>query len=161
MDRDGQVIRLRPEASKNGDPRKVVLEGDLREVIERYWSARVYRLSTGESAISRYVFHRAGSPIGDFRRAWTTACEAVGLKGKLFHDLRRSAVRNMVRAGVSENVSMEISGHRTRSILDRYDITSEADLREAVAEMQAYLRAQTDEQKVVVLQTPAHAGTSP
>ena len=90
-----------------------------------------------------WVFHRKGQPIGEFKRAWATACRVAGCPGRLVHDLRRTAVRNMVRAGVSERVAMQLSGRRSGSVFERYDVTSEGDLREAARKLTGTIQAQT------------------
>ncbi len=149
VDRDGRAIRLRPDSSKTGEARLVVLEGVLWTIIERRWTAREYQGLQGEAVLSSYIFHRNGAPIGDIRKAWASACKKAGLAGKLFHDLRRTAIRNMVRAGVPERVTMDISGHRTRAVFDRYNITSERDLREAVRRTEEHLKAQSMERSVL------------
>ena len=72
----------------------------------------------------------AGSPGRRRRKA--------NLRGKLFHDLRRTAARDMIRAGVSQPVVMSITGHRTVSMFQRYNITSADDMREAIRKTQDY-----------------------
>jgi len=135
------AIRLRPELSKNKQGRVLPLSGELLDIIERARERR--RLDCP------YVFHRDGNQIIDFRFAWNKALAKVGLGKVLVHDLRRCAVRNLSRSGVSERVAMTITGHKTRSVFDRYDIISEADLQHAVAKVGSYLEDQPTVAKVV------------
>jgi len=135
VDRDAGVIRLRPEAAKTGRGRLVVLEGDLAELIDRRWKARLFARD-GTPGVAVFVFHRDGQPVGDFRKAWATACQVAGVPD---HDLRRTAARNMVRAGVPERVAMAVTGHVTRIMFDRYNIVSEEDLRMAAQRTTLYM----------------------
>lgn len=143
VDQRAHVIRLRPEESKNGQGRTLALEGDLWTIIQRRWSERTITRKDKTVVISRYVFHHDGHAIVDIKKAWATACTKAGVGPRLFHDFRRTAIRNMVRAGVPETVAMKISGHKTRSVFDRYNITDERDLREAMQKTQTYLAQRT------------------
>jgi integrase len=78
-----------------------------------------------------------GDQRKDFRKAWLTACTKAGVPGKLRHDFRRTAARNLVRRHVPERVAMTITGHLTRSVFDRYNIVSDGDLRDAAAKLSA------------------------
>jgi integrase len=138
-DLDGDTIRLRAENSKNRCSRNVPLVGELAELIER----RRLQMSLQTSLI----FHHDGQRIVDFRKAWRTACRLAGVN-RLFHDLRRTAVRDMIRSGTPESVAMTISGHRTRSMFDRYNITDDRDLRAALLDRQSY-SAHEEERAVI------------
>lgn len=127
------TVRLEPGMTKNNQARTIAVDEELKGFL------RAQRNS--KSMGCPYVFHRDGNRIKDFRGTWKSACEEVGLKGKLFHDLRRTAVRNMVRAGVPEVVAMKISGHKTRVVFDCYNIVDERDLKQAAASLSKYLDA--------------------
>jgi integrase len=90
--------------------------------------------------------------MGGFRKAWGNACKKAGVSGSLFHDLRRTAVRNMIRAGIDQTVAMAISGHRTDAIFKRYNITSDEDLREAQSKLEGYVAALPGQSNFAVLQ---------
>jgi len=151
------AIRLRAENSKNKKPRVLPLRGELAEIGRRAKDTRKPECP--------FVFHDNGQPIGDFRKAWHNACVSAGLgyfekigegrtakkvyHGLLIHDLRRSAVRNMVSAGIREKVAMGLSGHKTRSVFDRYHIVTEDDLAEASDRLFGHLERQAEAAKVV------------
>jgi integrase len=110
---------------------------ELRDVMGRQKLATdAFELSHGWRP--RFVFfHEDGSQVAGLQKAWEKARKRVGLEAKIQHDFRRTAIRNLVRAGVSESTSMKLCGHKTRKIFDRYSIVSEHDLREGVAKLAA------------------------
>jgi len=138
VDRGAHEIHL--STSKNGEPRAIAYDGDpdLEALMDRRWKAREYEIVEGQIGISAWVFHREGKPVVDLRKRWMAACKAAKLPGRLFHDLRRTAGRDMVRGGVPETVAMRVTGHKTRAMFDRYNITSTDDIREAQRRTRAY-----------------------
>ena len=115
---------LRLHDSKSGDPRSIIMTKEVRELLLLLCKGR-----------------KSDEPIftvRDIRKAWFAATKAAKMPDLLFHDLRRSGVRNMRRAGVTESVAMKISGHRTSHTFRRYDITSEEDLKDATKKLEGY-----------------------
>src|SRR5262249_51241617 len=124
------AVRLEPGTTKNDEPREFPLTADLRALLEGQ-RATTEALQRQTGRIIPSVFHRRGRPIKDFRGSWAAACKAAGCPGRIPHDFRRTAIRNMVRAGIPERVAMKLSGHKTRSVFDRYNVTSPGDLQTA------------------------------
>lgn len=134
VDLPAGVVRLRAEETKGNTARIVPLAPELLEVLTALRGAR-----NRDFPKCKYVFARHGQRVLDFRTAWDSACERVGKTGAMFHDLRRTGVRNWVRAGASQTVAMAISGHKDASVFRRYNITSEGDLTEAAKLLGKYL----------------------
>jgi integrase len=131
VDLDAGVIRLEPGETKNEEGRTFPFAAHdaLRGLVVRQCERALKHSRPWLFALAD------GSPLGTFRKAWAQACKEAGCPGKLVHDLRRTAVRNLVRAGVTERVAMQLTGHKTRSVFDRYDIVNEADLTDAVSKL--------------------------
>ena len=146
-DFDRDCIRLRAEDAKNGTARLIPLEGELVELAERRKTAKRFKID-GVAMMSALIFHRAGKPICEFRKSWSTACRLAGVR-RLFHDLRRSACRNMVAAGVAQVTAMQLSGHKTDSMFRRYAIVAENDMRAALRMTQIHL--ERTREKVVAM----------
>jgi integrase len=123
-------IRLDPGRTKNGEGRTFPMTRELRQLLEAQ-RAITEALQRRQNVVCRHVFHRDGRPIRSFRVAFRTACVRAGCPGRVLHDFRRTAVRNLVRAGIPERVAMQMTGHKTRSVFERYNIVSAGDLRDA------------------------------
>jgi integrase len=157
VDLDNGIVRLETGETKNDEARTVYLDDELREIFNQQWNNRKNLLP--------YVFlnRRFSGKIKRFEDPWNSACRKVGLgygykvdekyvekwKGKLpagptIHDFRRTAVRNMVRAGIPEGVAMKVSGHKTRAVFERYNIVNDADLKLAAQRQEHYLQTQKD-----------------
>jgi integrase len=123
VDLEAQHIVLQADETKSGHARAVpIVGGDMHT----YLAANVALAS--EHGEDSPVFLYRGKPFKDFRESWRIACEKAGVPDLKFHDLRRTAVRNMRKAGIPQVVRMKISGHRTDSMERRYNIVDTDDL---------------------------------
>jgi integrase len=141
IDFDGGEIRLDPGTTKNDEGRVFPFTADLRALLERQRDQRDALRERGK--ICPWVFHENGRQVHSFRSSWEEACRLAACPGRLLHDFRRTAVRNLVRAGVPERVAMQMSGHKTRSVFERYNIVSNGDLRSAAGKLDEIARVET------------------
>jgi integrase len=125
----GDQLRLEPGTTKNKEGRVFPITRDLRAVLDAQEVERKRLAKRGR--VVYHVFHRNGTRIKSMTKAWQSACAKAGCPDRILHDLRRTAVRNFVRAGVPERVCMALTGHKTRSVFERYNIVSGGDLRDA------------------------------
>ena len=144
VDLKNKVIRLGDVDVKNKEGREIPLIDGLPELLEGIKRA---------NPSAEYVFLRKNKLVGSFRKAWKIATKKADLEGFLFHDLRRSAVRNLVRAGVPRSVAMKISGHKTEEVFERYNITDSTDIQNAGVSVTEYLQEQRKTAEAAKLKT--------
>ena len=144
VDMQAGEVRLDAGTTKNGEGRVFPFTAELRRVLDDQRMIAEH-LKRQRGLLARYVFcfttgEKAGQRIAEsgFNRQWRKARVAAGCPGRIPHDFRRTAVRNLVRAGVPERVAMQLTGHKTRAVFERYNIVSSGDLREAARRLDAY-----------------------
>ena len=140
-------VRLDPGTTKNDAARVFPFTSALRRVLEDQQTI-AETLTREQGIIARYVFcYTTGQKTGQritesgFNKAWRKARIHAGCPGRIPHDFRRTAVRTLVRAGVPERVAMQLTGHKTRAVFERYNIVSSGDLRDAARRLDTYASA--------------------
>jgi integrase len=134
---DAGEVRLDPGTTKTGEGRVFPFTAALRALLERRRAVTREREGLLDRRLPHVFTRPDGTPIRSFTKAWTTACRRAGLPRRVLHDFRRTAVRNLLRAGVPERVAMQLVGWKSRQMLDRYHIVSPADLVEAARKLDA------------------------
>jgi integrase len=135
VDLKARQIHISRKTTKNKEAHTLPIYGDMAPAIEMAIEERNQKFPD----CPWLFFDDEGRQIGTFYKAWSSACERTGVAGLLFHDLRRSAARNMDRAGIPRKVIMQITGHKTESMFLRYRIVSDRDLKEAAARLDSYM----------------------
>lgn len=139
VDLEQRIVRLKPGKTKNKEARIIKLDDEVQGIFRTQAGAR---RKAGNILPWVFLDRDNAGRIKSIRHDWLKACKKAGIGSRLFHDLRRTAVRNMVRAGVPERVVMSITGHKTRSVFDRYNIVNEFDLELAAKKQDEYLQKQ-------------------
>jgi integrase len=137
VDLENGWLRLDPGEGKNSEGRMFPLTPELREILARQLE-KTKQVQLASDSVIPWVFHRDGKPIRDYYGGWDKACRLAGYPDRVAHDLRRTAVRNLERAGVPRSAAMKMTGHKTESVYRRYAIVDEAMLRESAQKLAAF-----------------------
>lgn len=158
VDFEAQEVRLDPGTTKNDEARELSFKTypQLRDLLERQ-RAYTDAVERERGQVVPHVFHRDGEPIKSMQAAWNGACKRAGMPDALFHDLRRSAVRNLEAAGVPRSVAMKITGHKTESVYRRYAIADKAAQEDGLAKLSDHLSGEKPERKTASLDAAREA----
>lgn len=169
---EGGELHIPADICKNRLKRELPIAGELAQIIERRRQAARIEVN-GVTQLAEYIFHRDGQKVGCFKKSWASACVAAEVgrmvcpkcqgegtarkcpqcetateyRGRIFHDLRRVAVRRMVRAGINPQIAKKWSGHVSDSMFNRYSILTTDDMREAFEQTERF--RETEASKVV------------
>jgi integrase len=143
---EGGELHIPGDICKNRQARVLPLAGELAQIIERRRQAARIEVN-GVTQLAEHIFHRGGRKVGCFKKAWRTACAKAKVPCRVFHDLRRTAVRRMVRAGINPQIAKKWSGHVSDEIFQRYSILTTDDMREAFEQTEKF--RETEAAKVV------------
>jgi integrase len=153
LDLDGEWLSLDPGETKNGEGRTFPLTPELHEVLS-VQAQRTRAIELELECVIPWLFHHEdGSPILSFHTAWRAACRRAGLVGRIPHDFRRTAVRNLERSGVPRSTAMKMVGHKTEAIYRRYAIVDAAMLKEGATKLSAFRQNEQHTRKVIPLST--------
>jgi len=136
LDLQSGFLNLEREETSSGEERRFPLTPGMGELLVRQLK-EVNELERKTGRMIPWLFHHNGKPIKDFRKAWALACGRAGVIGKVPHDFRRTAIRNLERAGIPRPAAMAMVGHRTESIYQRYKVADETMLKESAAKLAA------------------------
>jgi integrase len=159
VDFAGGWLRLDPGEGKTRQPRAFPLTPELRALLEEQ-RERVREIERATGQIVPWVFiHRNGTRIKNFEHVWNAARCAAGVPGRLIHDFRRTAVRNLERAGVPRSAAMAMTGHKTDAVYQRYAIVDSSMLQDAAEKLSALHAAEKSQSLVKVASIGTQIGT--
>ncbi len=145
----GDTLKIPGSICKNKRGRSLPLTMELEEILKRRRAAQAVERD-GATVMCDLIFHKGGNRLGQCQMEWKRAVQAANCPERIFHDLRRFAVTALTAAGVPQAIAMKVSGQKTPSMFERYNITIDAEVRAAMERTQEVRAQATKGQKKVV-----------